>query len=170
MSAVIITLMALIIFIVNRYKKCPSDKILVIWGAMLGRNNNSAKCIHGGGAFVWPLIQDYAYMSLTPMNINIALTGALSLQNIRINVPSSFTVQISPDEYIMGNAADSLLTQTADSIEDMARNIILGQMRLTVASLTIEQINGDRENFQEKIRSNVEPELNKIGLKLINCG
>ena len=168
MSAVIITLMALIIFIVNRYKKCPSDKILVIWGAMLGRNNNSAKCIHGGGAFVWPLIQDYAYMSLTPMNINIALTGALSLQNIRINVPSSFTVQISPDEYIMGNAADSLLTQTADSIEDMARNIILGQMRLTVASLTIEQINGDRENFQEKIRSNVEPELNKIGLKLIN--
>ena len=169
MSAVIITLMALIIFIVNRYKKCPSDKILVIWGAMLGRNNNnSAKCIHGNGAFVWPLIQDYAYMSLTPMNINIALTGALSLQNIRINVPSSFTVQISPDEYIMGNAADSLLTQTADSIEDMARNIILGQMRLTVASLTIEQINGDRENFQEKIRSNVEPELNKIGLKLIN--
>ena len=153
----------------TRYKRCPKDKILVIWGALLGGGGErSSKCIHGGGAFVWPLVQDYAYMSLTPLTINISLSGALSKQNIRINVPSSFTVQISPDDDIMGNAADCLLNQTSDAIEDMARNIILGQLRLTVASLTIEEINGDRENFQETIRTNVEPELKKIGLKLIN--
>ncbi|MBR1923977.1 MAG: flotillin family protein [Ruminobacter sp.] len=165
----VVAVVALIVFIVNRYRKCPSDKILVIWGALLGGGGErSSKCIHGGGAFVWPLVQDYAYMSLTPLTINISLSGALSKQNIRINVPSSFTVQISPDDDIMGNAADCLLNQTSDAIEDMARNIILGQLRLTVASLTIEEINGDRENFQETIRTNVEPELKKIGLKLIN--
>ena len=107
-------------------------------------------------------------MSLTPMTINIPLTGALSLQNIRINVPSSFTIQISPEEDIVGNAADCLLNQDVDQIEDLARNIITGQLRLTVASLTIEKINSDREEFQSKIRMNVEPELNKVGLKLIN--
>ena len=165
----VVAVVALIVFIVNRYRKCPSDKILVIWGALLGGGGErSSKCIHGGGAFVWPLVQDYAYMSLTPLTINISLSGALSKQNIRINVPSSFTVQISPDDDIMGNAADCLLNQTSDASEDMARNIILGQLRLTVASLTIEEINGDRENFQETIRTNVEPELKKIGLKLIN--
>ena len=165
----VVAVVALIVFIVNRYRKCPSDKILVIWGALLGGGGErSSKCIHGGGAFVWRLVQDYAYMSLTPLTINISLSGALSKQNIRINVPSSFTVQISPDDDIMGNAADCLLNQTSDAIEDMARNIILGQLRLTVASLTIEEINGDRENFQETIRTNVEPELKKIGLKLIN--
>ena len=165
----VVAVVALIVFIVNRYRKCPSDKILVIWGALLGGGGErSSKCIHGGGAFVWPLVQDYAYMSLTPLTINISLSGALSKQNIRINVPSSFTVQISPDDDIMGNAADCLLNQTSDAIEDMARNIILGQLRLTVASLTIEEINGDLENFQETIRTNVEPELKKIGLKLIN--
>ncbi|MBQ3775116.1 MAG: flotillin family protein [Ruminobacter sp.] len=163
----IIIVFITIVFLVNRYRKCPSDKILVVYGFMFGEGRSS-KCIHGGGTFVWPLIQDYAYMSLTPMTINIPLTGALSQQNIRINVPSSFTVQISPDENIMGNAADCLLNQSVDDIEDMARNIIIGQLRLTVASLTIEEINGDRENFQTKIRINVEPELNKIGLNLIN--
>ncbi len=102
------------------------------------------------------------------MTINIPLTGALSKQNIRINLPSSFTVQISPDDDIMGNAAVCLLDMKPDQIEDMARNIIIGQLRLTVASLDIEEINQDRESFQSRIMANVEPELNKIGLKLIN--
>ncbi|MBQ8708703.1 MAG: SPFH domain-containing protein [Succinivibrionaceae bacterium] len=154
------------IFFVNRYRKCPSNQILVVYG-MVGKDR-SAKCLHGGGTFVWPVIQNYAYMSLTPMTITIPLTGALSMQNIRINVPSSFTVQISPEEGIIENAADSLLHLSNNEIEEMAKNIIIGQLRLTVASLTIEQINGDRENFQSKIMSNVEPEINKIGLKLLN--
>ncbi|MGN1394388.1 MAG: flotillin family protein [Succinivibrionaceae bacterium] len=162
----VIIAFSIIVFFVNRYRKCPSDKILVIYGMVGG--GRSSKCLHGGGAFVWPLIQDYEYMNLTPLTINIPLTGALSQQNIRINVPSSFTVQISPDEGVMGNAAVCLLGLSTEEIEDMAKNIIIGQLRLTVASLTIEEINKDRENFQSKIMANVEPELNKIGLKLVN--
>jgi flotillin len=128
----------------------------------------SSRTMHGGGAFIWPLIQDYAYLSLTPMTISIPLEGALSLQNIRINVPSTFTVGISTQPEIMSNAAERLLGLAPQHIEDMAKEIIFGQLRLTVASLTIEQINQDRESFLESIRQNVEPELNKIGLILIN--
>lgn len=156
----------LIIFFANRYRKCPSNQILVVYG-MIG-NGRSSKCLHGGGTFVWPVIQNYAYMSLTPMTISIPLTGALSMQNIRINVPSSFTVQISTEAGVIENAADSLLHLSSNAIEEMAKTIIIGQLRLTVASLTIEEINGNRENFQSKIMANVEPEINKIGLKLVN--
>ena len=155
-----------VIFLAARYKRCPSDRILVIYGRVSG--NRSAKCMHGGGAMVWPLIQDYGYLSLTPMTISIPLQNALSLQNIRINVPSTFTVGISTDPLVMNNAAERLLGVNPDRIEDMAKEIIFGQLRLTVASLTIEQINQDRESFLESIRKNVEPELNKIGLNLIN--
>ncbi|GAB4266829.1 MAG: flotillin family protein [Candidatus Rifleibacteriota bacterium] len=155
-----------LIFLASRYKRCPSDKILVIYGKVA--DNRSARCLHGGGALVWPLIQDYAYLSLTPLTISIPLQNALSLQNIRINVPSTFTVGISVDPKIMNNAAERLLGLSSSAIEDMAKEIIFGQLRLTVASLTIEQINQDRESFLESVRKNVEPELNKIGLYLIN--
>jgi flotillin len=158
--------LALIIFFVNRYRRCPSDQILVIYGMVGGER--SSKCLHGGGAFVWPLIQDYEYMNLTPMTISIPLSGALSSQNIRINVPSAFTIRVSEEETIMENAAVCLLGLDQGQIEDMAKNIIFGQLRLTVASLTIEEINQDRESFLEKIRKNVEPELNRIGLTLLN--
>ncbi len=168
---IILLVLALVLFvtvltIARFYKRCPSDRILVIYGKV--RGGRSAHCIHGGGAFIIPLIQDYAYIGLTPMTINIPLQGALSFQNIRINVPSTFTVGVSTDPAGMVNAAERLLGRNSRAIEDMAREIIFGQLRLTVASLTIEQINQDRESFLSEIRQNVEPELNKIGLNLIN--
>ncbi len=155
-----------IVFLASRYKRCPSDMILVVYGKV--GKGKSANCIHGGGALVWPLIQDSAFLSLTPMTISIPLEGALSFQNIRINVPSTFTVGISTVPAIMQNAAERLLGLRPVQTEEMAKEIIFGQLRLTVASLTIEQINQDRESFLESIRENVQPELNKIGLYLIN--
>ncbi len=162
----VIVIFFFILFLASRYKRCPSDRILVIYGKV--GEGQSARCIHGGGAMVWPVIHDFSYISLTPMTINIPLQNALSMQNIRINVPSTFTVGISTHPAIMHNAAERLLELRPQEIEAMAREIIFGQLRLTVASLTIEQINQDRESFLESIRKNVEPELNKIGLYLIN--
>ncbi len=169
--ATIVVVLALIVFftvimVARFYKRCPSDRILVVYGKV--KDGKSAHCIHGGGVFVIPLIQDYAYIGLTPMTISIPLQNALSFQNIRINVPSTFTVGVSTDPTVVVNAAERLLGLSARDIEDMAKEIIFGQLRLTVASLTIEQINQDRESFLVEIRKNVEPELNKIGLNLIN--
>ena len=166
LAALVMLVFFTIIFVASRYKRCPSDKVLVIFGRV--EKGRSSKTMHGGGAFVWPLIQDYAFMSLTPITINIPLENALSLQNIRIHVPSTFTVGVSTDPEIMGNAAERILHLQQPAIEEMAKEIIFGQLRLTVASLTIEQINQDRESFLEAIRHNVEPQLHKIGLHLIN--
>ncbi|MBN2318980.1 MAG: flotillin family protein [Acidobacteria bacterium] len=156
----------MIVYMASRYKRCPSDKILVVFGKV--GTGRSARCIHGGGSMVWPIVQDYAFLGLTPMTIGIPLKNALSMQNIRIDVPSTFTVGISTEPGIMTNAAERLLHLGSKEIEQMAGEIIFGQLRLTVASLTIEQINQDRESFLEAIRKNVEPELNKVGLYLIN--
>ncbi len=165
-GAFLLFIVFLLLYLVSRYKRCPSDKILVKFGKV-GKGQSSLP-IHGGATLVWPVIHDYRYLSLTPMTISIPLQNALSLQNIRINVPSTFTVGISTEPGIMQNAAERLLELPTHEIETMAREIIFGQLRLTVASLSIEQINQDRESFLTAIRKNVEPELNKIGLYLIN--
>ncbi|MBI3832165.1 MAG: flotillin family protein [Planctomycetes bacterium] len=153
-------------FLASRYRRCPSNKILCVYGSVGG--GRSVRAWHGGGTFVWPLIQDFKYLDLTPMAISIPLKNALSLQNIRVNVPSTFTIAINTTEEHMNQAAIRLLDLDQRQIEQMATEIIFGQLRLTVASLTIEQINQDRERFLEAIRKNVESELGKVGLSLIN--
>jgi flotillin len=160
----------LIFSLFSRYKRCPSDRILVVYGKV-GSNaegNLSAKCIHGGAAFIWPIIQDYSFMDLTPMSIEVNLTKALSKQNIRVDVPSKFTVGISTEPGVMENAAERLLGLQSQDIHSLANDIILGQMRLVVAMMDIEEINNNRDKFLSNVASNVEAELKKIGLKLIN--
>ena len=151
--------------VIRRYRRCPSDKILVVYGKTGG---GSAKCIHGGGKFVWPIIQDYAYLNLTPISIDANLTNALSKQNIRVDVPCRFTVGISTEPDSMNNAAERLLGLTSNEIQELARDILFGQLRLVIATMSIEEINSDRDKFLENISKNVEVELKKICLRLIN--
>ena len=161
----VVVVFATFSFIIRRYRRCPSDKILVVYGKTGG---GSAKCIHGGGKFVWPIIQDYAYLNLTPISIDANLTNALSRQNIRVDVPCRFTVGISTEPDSMNNAAERLLGLTSSEIQELARDILFGQLRLVIATMSIEEINSDRDKFLENISKNVEVELKKIGLRLIN--
>lgn len=157
--------------ILSRYKRCPSDKILVVYGKT-GKNKtggvSSARCIHGGAAFIWPVFQSYAFLDLTPISIECNLTNALSKQNIRVDVPCRFTVGISTEPESMTNAAERLLGQRLENIQDLAKDILFGQLRLVIATMDIEEINSDRDKFLANVSANVEAELRKIGLKLIN--
>ena len=162
---VLFLLSMVLVFFASRYRRCPSNRILVIWGRS---GDRSAKCYHGGGKFVWPIIQDYGYMSLEPLSIDIPLEGALSLNNIRVNVPSTFTVGISKSPTMMSNAAERLLGLNNQQMREQAQDIILGQLRLVIATLSIEEINTDREKFMSLINENVTQEINKVGLELIN--
>ena len=152
----VVIVFALLMGILSRYRKCPSDKILVIYGKVGSDKNGqarSAKCVHGGAAFIMPIIQSYQFMDLTP---------------ISINVPSRFTVGISTEPGIMQNAAERLLGLRMNEIQELAKDIIFGQLRLVVATMEIEEINNDRDKFLVAVSNNVEIELKKIGLRLIN--
>jgi flotillin len=169
MALVVVPVLLALFFVtmlVRQYRRCPSNRVLVVYGKVKGQR--AAKCLHGGGTFIVPLLQSYAYLNLEPMTIEIELTSALSKKNIRVNVPSTFTIGISTHPDIMNNAAERLLGLTDKEIAAQARDIILGQTRLVIATLSIEEINQDREKFLDLVNKNVSTEVNKIGLELIN--
>jgi flotillin len=163
---VILVLFSFVVLLIKRYKRCPSNKVLVVYGKVGG--GGASKCVHGGAAFIVPLFQDYDYLDLEPLQIEIPLRGALSIENIRVNVPSIFTVAIGTEPAVMQNAAIRLLGLREQDIQAQARDIIFGQLRQVIASMRIEEINRDRDSFLDRVQSSLEPELKKIGLVLIN--
>jgi flotillin len=164
--------LAFVVWLLSRYQRCSSDKILVVFGKVggsaTGKGGMAAKCYHGGAAFILPVFQDYAYLDLAPMPIDIKLEGALSQQNIRVNTPSTFTVGISTEPGVMENAAERLLGMDHRAIQELAKDIIFGQMRVVIATMPIEEINADRDKLVLNISNGVEIELKKVGLRLIN--
>jgi len=169
---VLIAFAAMVFFIIaflfiTRYRRCPSNQVLVVYGKFTG-SPTGTRCLHGGARFVLPLVQDHAYMSLEPIQIEVPLKGALSMENIRINVPSVFTVAIGTDPETMQNAAIRLLDLDVNQIKQQAGDMIVGQLRQVIASMKIDEINRDRDKFLQSIQTSLEPELKKIGLVLIN--
>ena len=168
---IVVVLFVTFTAVLKRYKRCPSDKIMVIYGKT-GKNRSgsisSARCVHGGASFIWPVFQDYAFLDLKPISIECNLTNALSKQNIRVDVPCRFTVGISTEADSMTNAAERLLGLSIDNIQNIATGVLVGHLRLVIATMDIEEINADRDKFLAAVSQNVEAELRKIGLKLIN--
>ena len=155
-----------IIGILSRYRKCKSDEVLVVYGKTGG--SKSAKLYHGGAAFVWPIIQGYDFLSMKPMQIDCKLTGAISAQNIRVDVPTTITVAISTDPEVMQNAAERMLGLSMDDKQNLITDVVYGQMRLVIADMTIEELNSDRDKFLAKVKDNIDTELRKFGLYLMN--
>ena len=170
---VVVLLFSLLLVFLARYRRCPSDKVMVIYGKV-GQNKDgsarSAKCIHGGAAFIWPVVQAYEYLDLTPISISVDLKSALSRQNIRIDVPARFTVGISTEAGVMQNAAERLLGLRLQEIQELAKDIIFGQMRLIIATMQIEEINIDRDKFLEAVSRCVEAELKMLTLEVNSAG
>ncbi|GMV99510.1 MAG: flotillin [Candidatus Hydrogenedentota bacterium] len=164
--ALVVLFVGFVLMLATRYKRCPSNQVLVIYGQV--RTGQAARCVHGGAAFIIPLIQDYGWLSLEPIQIEVPLKDALSIENIRVNVPSVFTVAIGTEPEAMQNAAIRLLGLNGMEVKKQAEDIILGQLRQVIASMSIQEINRDREKFLHSIQESMEPELRKIGLVLIN--
>ena len=164
----VLVIVGFVVFLAKRYRRCPANRVLVVYGSFSGKKGEAARCIHGGGAFVWPLIQSYDYLGLDPLQIEIPLSGALSAENIRINVPSVFTVAIGTTPDVMHNAAVRLQGLQTEEIAQQARDIIFGQLRQVIAGMRIEDINRDRDLFLQNIQNSMEPELRKMGLVLLN--
>ena len=115
-------LLGAITFAASRYKRCPSNKVIVVYGKTGAQG--SSKCVHGGGVFVWPLIQDYGVLSLQPMTTDIDLRGALSKGNIRVAVPSTFTFGVSTNPKLLQNAAERLLNLDKNTIITTVSDVI----------------------------------------------
>ena len=168
MAAILVAVILLtFIGILSRYRKCKSDEVLVVYGKT-GGEKKSAKLYHGGAAFVWPIIQGYEFLSMKPMQIQCDLKGALSSQKINVDVPTVVTVAISEDPAVMQNAAIRLLGIAENDKEDLIKDVIWGQMRLVVADMTVEQLISDRDNFLGSCKENIDTELRKFGLTLLN--
>ena len=165
--SMLIIMFGMVIFFFSRYQKCPSDRILVVYGKT-GGGGRSSMCLHGGAAFVWPVIQAFDYLDLTPIQIEIPLEGALSKEKIKVDVNSSFTVGISTEPGVMANAAERLLGQPWPAIKTLVSDVIFGQMRAIIAKMDIESLISERDQFIQKITKGVEGELQKVGLKLMN--
>ena len=160
-----VIMLGMIIFFFSRYKKCPADKILVIYGKT--GKGRSSKCMHGGAAFIWPVIQAYELLDLTPIRLEINAKHKLTDRST-IKPPVKCTVGISTDSGVMGNAAECLSRLDSEEITNLAKDIIESSINHVVDRTESISNNSNKVAFNEAIEDRVQKELSVIGLRVIS--
>ena len=178
-SMVLIGVAALIVIatiwgLLSRYRRSAPDELLVVFGkAGKYKDENGkviptpSKIIQGGGAFVWPIIQDFKKMSMKPIQIKVNVDG-IDSQAIPMHLPVVLTTAISQDKLIQQNAATRFLSANPTEVERQISEILVGETRAIMATMLIEEINADRNTFLGKVRESLEQELTKVGYELTN--
>ncbi|MCL2797589.1 MAG: flotillin family protein [Firmicutes bacterium] len=167
----VLILAAYLILIVTRIKKCPSDKIMVVYGAV-GKNKDgtarSSRCIHGGVMFVWPVFQAYSFIDLTPIRFELAVRNAFTRDGRRADAFGKFAVGVSTEPETMQHAAERIRGLPVTEVEELAKDIILGQLRLVIAENDFEDTLDGHNRFLNTLSCAIEAEIRQIGLKLIS--
>lgn len=158
-AAIIVFLILCKIF----YKVANVDKALIITGGKKPVIKVS------GGAFVIPIFRKAQYFDLCLLTVPTDGDEIKTVTQVPIVV--DWTAQIAPnvdDLEALGRCVVLFKERGPSGIIDDVKLTLMGSVRATVANLTPEQVQNDKESFKNDIIKSVEDELTAMGLKLIS--
>ncbi len=153
----------------NLYYICQPSEVLIFAG---GRHSVEAerevgyRLVKGGSSIRMPLLERAFRMDLTNMIIELKVANAYSKGGIPLTVEGVANIKVAGEEPTIHNAIERLLGKSRQQIEQMAKETLEGNLRGVLASLTPEQVNGDKLAFAKSLLEEAEDDLEKLGLNL----
>lgn len=144
----------------SRYKKVPPDQALVVYGG------GKTSIITGGAVFVIPLLKDTYSLDLTAFQVSLELMDVPNLDRIPVTVIANATCRISNDEELLQNAARTFGRASREHIIDTIKNALEGHLRIIIGQMDMETILSKRDEFNKKVSSEAEAELQKLGCRI----
>ncbi len=173
-TSVIVVFVAIIIvallfaYLGSRYKVAGANEALIRSGRAtpLGGGDAGLKVVRGQGIVVLPLFHKIGKLKLTARQINVNLADAVSRQGIKVAVQGVATFKIGADDESIRNAAERFLEAPEDQVDSIVKNVLEGSLRSIVGTLTIEELNLDRQKFQQAVQEAAKGDLATSGLQI----
>jgi flotillin len=164
----IVIIVLLIAYLSTRYKVAGANEALIRSGRAtpLGGGEAGLKVVRGQGIVVLPLFHKIGRLKLTARQINVNLADAVSRQGIKVAVQGVATFKIGADDESIRNAAERFLDAQEEQVDSIVKNVLEGSLRSIVGTLTIEELNLDRQKFQQAVQDAAKGDLATSGLQI----
>ncbi|HUT95752.1 MAG TPA: hypothetical protein VMY37_40225 [Thermoguttaceae bacterium] len=149
----------------RQYKRCPPNRVMVIYGAA---GPKAATCVHGGARMVFPLVQDYGWLSLEPIRVEVSRQRTSSGRSLADPLPRVFSVAIGTAPEQMQAAAARLLGFSEDEVKHHAEDIIVAQLDRLLDAIESGELEPGSDAYYERLESSLGAKLAPLGLVLIN--
>lgn len=169
-----VLLLFLFLLVRTRYKKAGPDEALIVYGRrkLFGRKVlddkgqvESFRIVRGGGTFVWPAWEQFEFLSLRMMTLDIDLRHVYTVQGIPINVKAVAQVKVKGETSYIRKAAEGFLGMAPEEIRSTIKETVSGHLRGIIGTLTVEELYRDQKKFQENVRAETQSDLEGMGFE-----
>ena len=154
----------------SRYKRVPPNMAMVVYGAKQKQAGvRGYNVVSGGGRFVWPIVEDVAWLRLDVRTLDVVVNEIVTdvtRSGARINIKAVGQVKVSSESATMLTAAENLLGKSEVEINEIALKTLEGHARGVCATLTVEQINSERDALSTKIQNMAGNDLKNMGIEI----
>ncbi|WP_046301751.1 flotillin family protein [Mycobacterium sp. UM_Kg27] len=158
--AALLLLVVLPMIYVQNYIKVPPNEVAVFTG------RGQPKVVRGGARFRMPGIERVDIMSLEPFNVSINLQNALSNNGVPVNVEAVGLVRIGSADDAVQTAVQRFLTSDLDDLQRQINDILAGSLRGITATMTVEDLNSNRDTLARSVVEEAGTDLSRIGMEV----
>lgn len=161
--ALIVVATVVALFLLMGYIKAPPDTAYIITG--LGKR----RILIGKAGIRLPFIERLDKLSLRVMQVDVKTSEAVPTNEfINVTVDGVANIKISSDPELLGRAAESLLNMDQPQLIALVTQVLEGNMREIVGSVGLKEMVQDRQGVAKKITENVVPDMEKLGIEVVN--
>ncbi|MBS1824192.1 MAG: flotillin family protein [Acidobacteria bacterium] len=151
----------------RNYLKVPPNLVAVLSGRkrkLADGRMVGYRMVRGGAALRIPLLEKVDYLSLNVITIPLEIRRAYTIQGVPVSVKAVANVKIRSDETSLHAAAERFLGMSHNDIQQVIFQTLEGHLRSILGTLTVEEVNSDRNSFAQKLTSEAANDLEKMGL------
>lgn len=157
----------------RNYIKVPPSQVAIFYGrkhTLVEENGERTRVgfrvVRGGAALRVPVLEQVAYLSLNVISIPLKIQRAYTKEGVPVTVEAVANVKIAGDDISLRSAAERFLGMTVEQIKGVIFQTLEGHLRAILGTLTVEEINADRQAFAQKMTDEAAVDLKKMGVNI----
>ena len=163
-GGIILALLMLGLVYSKYYIKSPPDEVTILTGRRKGEVGY--RIIRGGATLRWPMIEQVNRMSIAPFKLNLKTTGAYSKEGVPVTLEATALVRFDSSDEAIHTAVQRFLSSQRQEVEESVDEILVGHLRSVAAKMTVEDLNGNREELVRQVTAEAGTDFTKIGMGL----
>lgn len=176
--AIIIPIAGLVLIamlVASRYKTVSPDEAMIITGSGLGGKNvltdesgRRVKIVRGGGAFIWPIVQQREQLSLLSHKLDVTTPEVYTVQGVPVMTDGVAVIKVGSSVEDVATAAEQFLGKPNEALRSEAREVLEGHLRAILGQLTVEEVYRNRDKFAQEVQEVAARDLKKMGLQIVS--
>lgn len=163
----VIALVAAAVILSRNYIKVSPNTVAVLSGRkrkLPDGRKVGYRMVRGGAALRFPLLEKVEYLHLNVMTIPLEIRRAYTLKGVPVSVKAVANVKIRGDETSLQASAERFLGMTHVEVQKVIFQTLEGHLRSILGTLTVEEVNSDRQSFAQKLTTEAATDLEKMGI------